>query len=72
MKRKEKNDLLKRNAEAIDRLLTKHGESLPKELASELVGLAREIDRGMYITKPRDFEALIKDGRIDIDEEVVK
>ena len=76
MKRKEKNDLLKRMAEALDNALSTAVEVLPKEQASTIVGILRECDEQMphFVAKdaPRRYNKLIAEKQLDLTVEVEK
>ena len=71
MKRKEKNDLLKKTGEVIDGILT--STSLTPVQAAKLIEVLQEIDQGMYIdhTKRAYIEA-VKSGKINLDIEVTR
>ncbi len=69
MKRKEKNDLLKRMASVLDLTLVKSGQVLPKEISAEIVGLLRECDEQMphfVASAPRQYHKLLADGKLDL------
>jgi hypothetical protein len=75
MKRKEKNELLKKMADALDAVLEATGD-LPKEQAAEIVGLLRECDAQMphFVNKdkPRRYSRLLAEGKLNLDLEVVR
>ena len=63
MRRKEKNLLVKRLADAMDAILI--SQKLPAEQAAELINLLKEIDEGMYLKHDdRKYHGAIKSGQI--------
>lgn len=71
MKRKEKNELLKRMASKLDTLLLRVDVS-PEE-AAEVIGLLQECDEGLYLNNAdRQTTHALKDGRLSLNFEVVK
>jgi hypothetical protein len=63
MKRKEKNDLVKRMADQLDSCLT--NLDLPAEQAAEIINLLKECDVGMYLKhEDRKYHTAIKNGKI--------
>lgn len=63
MKRREKNDLIKRMAEQLDNCLT--DLSMPAEQAAQIINLLKEADEGLYVKHDdRKYHAAIKSGRI--------
>ena len=66
MKRKEKNDVLKRAAEMLDFALA--NLPMPAEKAAETIDLLKEIDVGMYIKHDdRKYHTAIKSGAIKLE-----
>lgn len=63
MKRREKNDLVKRMADQLDSCLINF--NIPVEQAVEIINLLKECDAGMYIKHDdRKYHRAIKNGHI--------
>lgn len=63
MKRKEKNNVLKRAGDMIDLLIT--SQSISAEQIAECINILKEIDQGMYLKHDdRKYHAAIKAGKI--------
>lgn len=75
MKRRDKNELLRKMASALDAALAS-AEKLPKEQAAQIVGLLRECDEQMphFVTRdnPRQYIKMLADGKIDLTVEVTR
>lgn len=70
MKRKEKNDLLKRMASVMDRVLVQSSANMQKDTVTEIVALLRECDENMphFVTPstPRQYIRLLTEGKLDL------
>lgn len=71
MKRREKNDLIKRMGTALDEVLVTTAPS--PEQAVNIINLLKELDAGMTMKhEDRKYHAAIRDGRIVLEREVEK
>ena len=65
MRRKEKNEMLKRAADTLDELLAIVGPDLKPELVANAVVLLQQIDAGFSIdVSKRRVMGLLRDGKI--------
>mgnify|MGYP001572893103 CR=1 FL=1 len=66
MRRKEKNEIIKRMGDVLDRILV--SQSLPAEQAVEVIDLLKECDVGMYLDHAkRGYHASIQSGKIKLE-----
>jgi len=71
MKRKEKNDLLKRMAAKLDALSLR--VDVPPEEALEVFKLLQECDEGLYLNNAdRQMSQALREGRLNLDIEIVR